>query len=289
MLVETADDSLVNEDQDAAAHDEEEEEEEEKVSQMSQKMDLGSPLDSDPEFDFLSGEQEAMADEGTLVKEEDISREDLKEEDLDEAEEEEKKKEEEEEKMEDQETTPVKDELKEENEKKKEKGGATVVEKRIERLDSTFDSSYEPATEELLYEGDPDTDMKTSEQKTEEKDTSLHEGGEGRGEKMAATSAAERRDEDEGFMVEVHYKDQGGVGVLEEPAAAAIAPISSSKEASREKARKSSHMSSSSSSVGKTSSRGDTSSRFVLPCRSLCPPISLSTAQFSLFGAHSMF
>lgn len=230
--------------------------EEEEKGQSNQPMDLGSPLDSDPEFDLLPVEQDDSMDmtgkEGGDDADETVEKE--KEAVEEEAEEEgggggEKEEETEEDKEEPGEKEKEEEKVKEGNEK------------RLDRLDSTFDSSYEPATEELLYEGDPDTDVKqeTSEGPAaageEEQPSSQDKEDDREGDKMADTSATEKREEDEGFMVEVHYKDQGGS--LEDPAATVIGPTpsSSSRAELREKGGKASL-----SSGGKTT--GD-SNRFV--------------------------
>ena len=268
-------DNITMDTESVAASDDGQEEEEK--GQSNQPMDLGSPLDSDPEFDLLPVEQDDSMDmtgkEGgdeadeTVEKEKEAVEEEAEEEGGGEKEEETEDKEEPGEK---------------EKEEEKAKEGN---EKRLDRLDSTFDSSYEPATEELLYEGDPDTDMKqeTSEGPAtageEEQPSSQDKEDDGEGDKMADTSATEKREEDEGFMVEVHYKDQGGS--LEDPAATVIgpAPSSSSRAELREKGGKASL-----SSGGKTT--GD-SNRFVLPCR-FFPPFSLHSTVYIPIGAHSV-
>ena len=246
-----------------------EEEEEGKKSQSNQPMDLGSPLDSDPEFDLLPGEQDDSMDmtgkegggDGVSGAKETAN---LENQASEEAPEDGGDKEEEE-KGEDEEVK------KEETEEKKEESEEAVNEggqKRIERLDSTFDSSYEPATEELLYEGDPETEVKheTSEEQADadkgEKSTPQKKDGEEEGDKPADTSVTtERREEDEGFMVEVHYKDPGESSLID-PAATVIGPAHSSSSSSepRGKGGKASLIAAG----GKTP--GD-SNRFVLPCR----------------------
>lgn len=139
-------------------------------------------------------------------------------------------------------------------------------ERRAERLDSNFDSSYQPGSEELLYEGDP-------EHETETKPETEH-GEEGAPSTLTSqdeATVAERREEEEGFMVEVHYKDQGGG--LEDPAAT-TAPL---QEMEKKQA---------SSDGGKTA--GD-SARFVLPCRfpSHFPPfLSSRVVLFQLEHTH---
>lgn len=257
--------------------------EEEEKGQSNQPMDLGSPLDSDPEFDLLPVEQDDSMDmtgkEGGDDADETVEKE--KEPVEEEAEEEGGGGGEKEEETEEDKEEPGEKEKEEEEEEKAKEGN----EKRLDRLDSTFDSSYEPATEELLYEGDPDTDVKqeTSEGPAaageEEQPSSQDKEDDGEGDKMADTSATEKREEDEGFMVEVHYKDQGGS--LEDPAATVIgpAPSSSSRMELREKGGKASL-----SSGGKTT--GD-SNRFVLPCR-FFPPFSLHSTVYIPIGAHSV-
>ena len=259
---------------------------EEEKSQSNQPMDLGSPLDSDPEFDLLPGEQDesvdtlttneeyaastsATEDLNTSVKE-DVTEEETAEQTGDEEREGETRRDGTEERK-------GEDEKDEEEDSSSSSGG-----KRVDRLDSTFDSSYEPATEELLYEGDPDAEAKhdpSQDASTAEGDVSLLVGDR---EKTADTSVTDKREEEEGFMVEVHYKDQGGS--LEDPAAAVIGSTPLSKEDLEEKGGKPSP-----SVTGKTP--GD-SSRFVLLCR--VPSPFLSTALYSnwstprgvLIGAH---
>ena len=254
VTMETAADSVVKDDR-----------EEEDKGQSNQPMELGSPLDSDPEFDLLPGEQEDSMEmiakggetSGTEHQEarpKKYASEEVKEE-----------REGEEKEDGDEEAKAGAEAIGKRKEEKKE-----VTGKRVERLDSTFDSSYEPATEELLYEGDPEMDVRqeTGEPSEErpagedERSTSLGEGGE----KMADTSGTEKREEEVAFMVEVHYKDQGGI--LEDPAATVIGPASSTRDEAREKGGKRSPVSG-----GKTT--GD-STRFVLPCR------------FSPFSLHSI-
>jgi hypothetical protein len=244
---------------------------EEEKGQSNQPMDLGSPLDSDPEFDLLPGEQDDSMDmpgkegDGDDRNEEVTKTENQEPEEaaVDDGDKEEEKGEE---GVREEEET----EEKKESEKEEAKGGR---EKRIDRLDSTFDSSYEPATEELLYEGDPDTEVK---QETSEEKTPAEEGERATSQekdewdKLADTSATtERRDEDEGFMVEVHYKDQGGG--LEDPAASVIGPAPSSSSVREESRGKASVVTG-----GKTTGN---SNRFVLPYR--FPSTFLSTALYS--------
>jgi hypothetical protein len=244
--------------------------EEEEKGQSNLPMDLGSPLDSDPEFDLLPGEQDDSMDmpgkEGD--GDEEVTKtenQECEETAVDDGDKEEEKGEEEAREQEE-------SEQKKEREKEEAKGAGG---KRIDRLDSTFDSSYEPATEELLYEGDPDTEVK---QETSEEKIPAEEGGrstsrekdEGGGYKPADISVTtERRDEDIGFMVEVHYKDQGGG--LEDPVATVIGPAHSSSSAREEPRGKASVVTG-----GKTT--GD-SNRFVLPYR--FPSPFLSTALYS--------
>jgi hypothetical protein len=144
----------------------------------------------------------------------------------------------------------------------------------VDRLDSNFDSSYEPATEELLYEGDPETETKQDSSALAgdgAEPGDVREDGEGE----ADLSAAERREEEEGFMVEVHYEDQGGSS-LEDPVATVIGPAHSTRDDLEEKGGKPSG----GAAGGKTA--GD-STRFVLPCR--FPSISLHSIVV-LIGAH---
>ena len=256
---------------------------EEEKSQSNQPMDLGSPLDSDPEFDLLPGEQDESVDNLTTNEEyasvtedlnmsvkEDVTEDETAEQTGDEEREGETRRDGTEERK--------KEDEKDEEEDSSGSGGG----KRVDRLDSTFDSSYEPATEELLYEGDPDAETKhdpSQDASTAEGDLSLLEGDK---EKAADTSVTDKREEEEGFMVEVHYKDQGGS--LEDPAAVVIGSTPLSKEDLEEKGGKPSP-----SVTGKTP--GD-SSRFVLLCRVPSPFLSTalysnwSTPQGVLIGAH---
>ena len=257
-------------------------------SQTNQPMDLGSPLDSDPEFDLLSGELDESIDAATKEEEESVcgtedTQQTVEKEKEEEHSEEAVVKAEEEEEREGEKEIDADVKMKKEDEDSKNLDGG---ERRMERLDSTFDSSYEPATEELLYEGDPETEPKqdTSQEVPTTEDLASSREEEGGGEKMGDTSASEKREEEEGFMVEVHYKDQGGI--LEDPAATVIGPASSSRSNSGEKAGKAGKPSGVAG--GKTTGE---SNRFVLPCRFSLP--FLSTALYSnwsalcaLIGAH---
>ena len=179
-----------------------------------QPMELGSPLDSGPEFD-LTGDllvpsgQDLEGEEGEGGGEEGGG-------------EGERGGEEEE-------------QVDREEEKAEEDAEQANAGKRMDRLDSNFDSSYQPGSEELLYEGDPDNevemknDQETGEQAAEDTSQAAGEkavaaGGKGKG-------VPEKREEDEEFMLEVHYKDQGGGGGegLEEPA-----PGASSRDAAEQ-------------------------------------------------------
>ena len=213
-----------------------------------QPMDLGSPLDSDPEFDLLPADRE---DSMTEKQEEAATAEDGS------GEQEQEKKEED--------VSIVETDMKADEEEgvRKTPEEAVSKEQRVERLDSNFDSSYEPGAEELLYEGDPETETKPDaeqgqeESPTADADVSRDDAG------TEQETSAERREEDEGFMVEVHYKDQGGG--LEDPAAAGLPQETEKKQASGGDG-------------GKTT--GD-SARFVLPCSPLSPPF-LSTAGYGV-------
>ena len=218
----------------------EEEEEDKLATGNHQPMDLGSPLDSDPEFDLLPADREDSMTEkqeecGTAADDSGEQEREKKEEDV--------------------RTVEVEDKEEKEEDVKKTTGESVNKEQRVERLDSNFDSSYEPAAEELLYEGDPETETKPdAEQGQEESPTA--DADVSRDDAAAEQEAsAEKREEDEGFMVEVHYKDQGGV--LEDPAASGPPQEMEKKQAS-------------STEGGKTA--GD-SARFVLPCPP-SPPIS---------------
>ena len=237
-------------------------------SQTNQPMDLGSPLDSDPEFDLLSGELDESVDAATKEEEESVcgtedTQQTVEKEKEEEHSEEAVVKAEEEEEREGEKEIDADVKMKKEDEDSKDLDGG---ERRMERLDSTFDSSYEPATEELLYEGDPETEPKqdTSQEVPTTEDLASSREEEGGGEKMADTSASEKREEEEGFMVEVHYKDQGGI--LEDPAATVIGPASSSRSNSGEKAGKAGKPSGVAG--GKTTGE---SNRFVLQCRFSLP------------------
>ena len=227
--------------------------EREAVTSNQQPMDLGSPLDSDPEFVLVQGEQEdaetskteSQEEENTVVTETETETEHQEvEKEVEEKKEVEKEKEIDE---------------KKESEETVEEGNR---EKRVERLDSTFDPSYEPGSEELLYEGDPETETKQDataavELKEQEETPAVIVLGDDEPtspEKEGATeatSAEHRSEEDEGFMVEVHYKDQGGS--LEDPAPSStlVPPREVEKKGGK-----------SSADAGKTT--GD-SARFVLP------------------------
>ena len=213
--------------------------EEEVVASHNQPMDLGSPLDSDPEFDLsLTEREESKKELGEEAATEDDATGETETEQSD-------KKEREEEKE------VAEEEGKDEGSDKKESSaGAGELEgagNRPKRLDSTFDSSYEPASEELLYEGDPETETK-QEPSQEESITEEEQVTQGGG--VTENAAAERREEEEGFMVEVHYKDQGGS--LEDPAATAM---TSAPEAEKKGGK---------SSLDASKTAGD-STRFVLP------------------------
>jgi hypothetical protein len=218
-----------------------------------QPMDLGSPLDSDPEFDLLLVDR----DDSVSEKQEDVSGE------------------QEREKKEEGDVGTAETDAKEDEEEELKTAEETASkEMRVERLDSNFDSSYEPSAEELLYEGDPETETKPEAEQgqegspTADADISREDSG---GAATEQEALAERREEDEGFMVEVHYKDQGGV--LEDPAATGPTQESEKKQASSADGGKP---------VGE-------SVRFVLPCRfpSPLPSISLhSWVCLFLIGAH---
>ena len=151
-----------------------------------QPMDLGSPLDSDPDFD-LSGDML-----------------DLESHELDGG-----------------------GGGGDKGEKDAQDGGSKSQERdslllggRLDRLDSNLDLSYQPASDVLLYEGDPENE----EQEGEGKDA-----GEGRMSTAAGDFGGEigvvknqEKEEDEEFMLEVHYKGSGsGGGGLDENIAVA--------------------------------------------------------------------
>ena len=254
----------------------------------SQPMDLGSPLDSDPEFDLLPGDQDdSIVTKGSQRTDQAAA----EEEKIDErggegATEEEEEEEKKEVKCDDKRearTTADKEggERKRDGVTEAAAGSSSSGEKqKVERLDSTFDSSYEPSTEELLYEGDPEAEnrqdaslgeeegggkLNESSASMDEEDPVKKEGNNG------VPEGAAPREEEEGFMVEVHYKDQGGG--LDDPATTATGPASSSTS---EKKR--------SSDVKSAPAAASDSSRFVL---SFCfSPLSPQEGSF-LIGAHS--
>ena len=233
---------------------------------FQQPMDLGSPLDSDPEFE-LSGDLLVPGEQQEGVElEPDLDEEDQQQQQLLDGEGEKER----------EETTEQeeKDGEGEEAMEDKTEEGEGAGERRVERLDSNFDSSYQPGAEELLYEGDPDNETETKPETEEEvegtptkddatPDTVSHEQQQPqqqdsqRGREKEATG--ERREEEEGFMVEVHYKDQGS---LEDPVAVnpGLQEASGKKEASK--------------ASGDGSKTTSDSSRFVLLCVALPPFLS---------------
>ena len=223
----------------------EEGEGEKQASSHQQPMDIGSPLDSEPEFD-LSGRGSVPTDQECDTEHHDVA---------DEQETSQDTKEEEKEDL-------VVDEKGDEDEKKEDEESR---ERRVERLDSNFDSSYQPGSEELLYEGDPDNEIETKPENEPEGDAHVVEEDAAVNVVMEEGSAEitmEKREEEEGFMVEVHYKDQGGG--LEDPSAG---PSNESEK----------KLDGKSSGDGGKMAAGD-STRFVLPL-----PTFLSTALGHLF------
>lgn len=247
-------------------------------SPHNQPMDLGSPLDSDPEFDLSSGNQDDSMT--TLPKEQEIDKSGDLAEDVAGGNKQELTKENK--KKEDKGGSAAKDDVKKEAVVKDDESAVDVAKtptdsgntghkQRIERLDSTFDSSYEPSTEELLYEGDldtetkPDTSLTTVEPAKQKDDKNVAIGNDKEPLKNEESNGA-AREEEEGFMFEVHYKDQGGN--LEEPAATTKTPATSSSKSTAKSSEKkgSGKHGSSSEGSGKSTAASD-SARFVLSCR----------------------
>lgn len=225
---------------------------EEEKSSHQQPMDIGSPLDSEPEFD-LSGRGSVPTDQDgdtghhDVVADEQETLQDTKEEEKEDL---------------------IVVEKGDEDEKKEDE---EIGERRVERLDSNFDSSYQLGSEELLYEGDPDNEIETKPENEQEGDACVVEEDAAVAvvvEEGSVETTMEKREEEEGFMVEVHYKDQGGS--LEDPSAG---PSNESEK----------KLDGKSSGDGGKMTAGD-STRFVLPL-----PTFLSTAQGSviLIEAHS--
>lgn len=177
---------------------------ERQTSSHQQPMDMGSPLDSEHEFD-LSGRASVPADQdGGDTEHHDVTDEQEQPQDTNE---------------EDKEDLEEVVEKGDEDEKKED---GESGERRIDRLDSNFDSSYQPGSEELLYEGDPDNEIETKPENEQEGDSQVVEEDAAVGlgiEYGSAETTMEKREEEEGFMVEVHYKDQGGS--LEDPSTGA--------------------------------------------------------------------
>lgn len=210
---------------------------EKQVSSLQQPMDLGSPLDSEPEFDLSGRASEPADQDGDTEHHDTTDDQELPQETTEEEEE------------------SVEVAEKSDEDEKKEDGER--AECRVERLDSNFDSSYQPGSEELLYEGDPDNETETKPETEVEGDAPVVDEDPAAVEDGNTETAVEKREEEEGFMVEVHYKDQGGS--LEDPSTAP------SNETEKKQDGKSS------SDEGKMAA-GD-STRFVLPFPLLFPQL----------------
>ena len=253
-------------------------------------MDLGSPLDSDPDFD-LSGDLEEPDQQEELLLSAPATGANLDREGSAEREGGEAQVEEEEEEEEEAEKTEIGAAESEEDQ--------SPSKKKLERLDSKFDSSYQPGAEELLYEGDPDNETEAKleepqeeaadesmedsapptaatltegEEKTAQPDRGVQEGkGEGKKGKeeekrqeaeREKEETAEKREEDEGFMVEVHLKDHG-VGLDEPPLQPPSTKPSSSSSSAQEPGKKSTASDGGSAKPTKTTESN--TDRFVIP------------------------